>query len=99
MSGIGFGITSLGIKCPELDLESQVLESYVLESGVRNWYCRHVSSNHTSVIRHPGIRCLESNVIGIKCLSTNVLESPVHAPDMNQISGYKCLGIKGFGIK
>ena len=40
----------------------------------------------------------ESNVIGIKCLSTKLLESPVHASDMNQISGYKCLGIKGFGI-
>ena len=99
MSRIGFGITSLGIKCPELVLESQVLESYVLESGVRNWYCHHVSSNCMSVIRHPGIRCLESNVIGIKCLSTNLKESNVQASDMNQISGYKCPGIKGFGIK
>ena len=75
------------------------MESHILESGVWNWYCRHVSSNHMSIIKYPGIRCPESNVIGIKCLSTDVLESPVQASDMNQISGYKCLGIKGFGIK
>ena len=43
MSGIGFGITSLGIKCPELSLESQVLES-----NVRNWIWNHKSWNHMS---------------------------------------------------
>ena len=40
MSGIGFGIT-----CPEL-----VLESHVLESHVRNWFCNHTSWNQASGI-------------------------------------------------
>ena len=43
MSGIDFGITSTGIRCPEL-----VLESQVLESNVRNWFWNHKSWNQVS---------------------------------------------------
>ena len=70
MSGFGFGITSLGIKCPEL-----VLESQVLESNVRNWFGNYVSCNHMS-----GIKCLEL------ILELHVLESGVRIWDRKHLS-------------
>ena len=50
MSRIGFGITSLGIKCPEL-----VLVSQVLESNVPNWIWNHKSWNQMSWNQVSGI--------------------------------------------
>ena len=79
MSGIGFGITSLGIKCSELALESQVLES-----NVRNWFWNHKSWNQMSGIDF-GITSL-----GIKCpglsLESKVLESNVPFWDRKHLS-------------
>ena len=61
MSGIGFGITSLGIKCLEL-----VLESLVLESNVRNWFWNHKSWNQVSGFGI-GNTCLGIRCLGIRC--------------------------------
>ena len=58
---IGFGITSLGIKCPAL-----VLESQVLESNVRNWFWNHKSWNQMSGIGF-GITSLGIICLGIRC--------------------------------
>ena len=65
MSRIGLGITSLGIKC----LDS-VLESQVLESNVRTWFWNHKSWNQMSGIvfgiTSLGIKCPDL-VLGITC--------------------------------
>ena len=61
MSGIEFGITSLGIKCPELSLESQVLES-----NVRFWDRKHLSWNQVSWNQVSGID-FGITRLGIRC--------------------------------
>ena len=101
ISGVEFGIISLGIKCLELSLESQVLES-----NVQNWFSNHVSCNHMSGIRCPEL-ILELHVLesGVQNWSRNYVScnhmSGIRCPDLhcNQVSGncmpfITCLGIR-----
>ena len=92
MFRIDFEITSLGIRCLEL-----VLESQIMESNVWNWFWNHKSWNQVS-----------GTGLGIICLVITWPESSVqnwfwNYTSWNQVSsfgiGNTCLGIRCLGIR